>query len=106
MAPRQHAVAPIRGRGQPLSAPKQHTALETRIRPNEPKVPFGRPLKTAIADGSGTLPARAEKHGGHHGFLGFFKSRHKGPQRIVTFLLLPLAILLTCALIFVILKIL
>jgi hypothetical protein len=106
ITPRQDAIAPIWKGGPRLTAPKQHTSLRNRFCPSEPKVPFKRPLKTALADEAGELLAPEEKPESHHGVLEFFKDSHKGHQRIIMFLLLPLAILLTCAVIFVILKIL
>jgi len=106
ITPRQDAIAPIWKGGPRLTAPKQRTDLRKRTGPSEPKVPFKRPLKTAVAYESDKLLVPEEKPEIHPGVLEFFKSSHKGHQRIITFILLPLAILLTCAVIFVILKIL
>jgi len=71
-----------------------------RIRPKSPRVPFvGR---TAAEPGT-KRPAADAPHGKRR-FLAFFRSRRKGRSRVINFILLPLAILLTAAALVYILK--
>lgn len=72
---------------------------ENRIRPKEPKAPFAHPLQTKIPPGKDPsfLPPARSRTG--HRFHHFFGSRRKGRYRIINFLVLPLAVLLTLLLI-------
>lgn len=78
---------------------------ENRIRPKEPKIPFGHPLKTVSAPGLDRMaPLLPYKSRSKHSLLRFFRSRRKGGYRIVNFLVLPIAVLLTAAVIVWLLK--
>ncbi|MEI6280238.1 MAG: hypothetical protein WCQ16_12785 [Verrucomicrobiae bacterium] len=102
IAPRKENSLPAGKDAQQPAASRPHAGiLENRIRPIEPRVPFEHPLTTVPADGSGELPG---KHKRIHRFKYFFKSRRRGHHRVVTFIILPLAVLLTIVFIFVILK--
>ena len=107
IVPRKDACAPAAPRvdgedGRETVAPEPPAGLGSRVHPTEPKVPFAHPLKTAVADGPGE-PLEMPK--GSRRFRGFFKSRRLGRHRIVIFILLPLAFLLTAALVYLLLKI-
>ncbi|MFZ4779184.1 MAG: hypothetical protein ACOYM3_27800 [Terrimicrobiaceae bacterium] len=73
-----------------------------RIRPKSPKIPF------AAGDFGTAEPftgdPAAEQHHGKRRLFAFFRSRRKGRYRIINFILLPLAILLTAAALVYILK--
>ncbi|TSA36143.1 MAG: hypothetical protein D4R65_02960 [Verrucomicrobiaceae bacterium] len=77
---------------------------ENRIRPKSPKIPFQEPLKTEVTPGPdpALLPKAKSRTG--HSLPHFFRSRRKGRYRVINFLVLPLAVLLTFLLIIVILK--
>jgi len=70
-----------------------------RIRPKEPKIPFQEPLKTSVPPGQDPSYSPAARSRTGHSFLHFFRSRRKGRYRIINFLVLPLAVLLTFLLI-------
>jgi len=108
ITPRKDACAPAALRadgedGWEATAPEPPAGLGSRVHPTEPKVPFAHPLKTAVADGPGE-PLEMPK-GSSRRFRGFFKSRRLGRHRIVIFIVLPLAFLLTAAFVYLLLKI-
>ncbi|MEI6034963.1 MAG: hypothetical protein WCS65_11875 [Verrucomicrobiae bacterium] len=123
IAPRKANVAPA-GKGEPQPpASTDHVRMGGGNRPNKPKIPFKQrsgkpfkkgkkkplnlPLKPAADRGPGNrVPPEDRNRGVKARLLVFFTSRRKGNYRIVTYVLLPLAVLLTIALVFVILKIL
>jgi hypothetical protein len=86
------------------SVRKPHQELGRRIRPANPKVPFNEPLQTPPADGAAKPMLPPGRHGIHRGFRRFFTSRRKGSHRIVTFIILPAAVLIAFGIIFVVLK--
>lgn len=102
ISPRKEKVAPAGNDEQAGAVPP--AVRGARHRPPEPKVPFEQPLKTALANGPREVIVPTERHWRRHGILGFFRSRRKGHQRVVTFIFLPLAVLLASAVIFLILK--
>lgn len=77
---------------------------ENRIRPKAPKIPFQDPLKTVVTPGPdpSVLPHIKSRAG--HRFLHFFRSRRKGRYRVINFIVLPIAVLLTFFLIFCMIK--
>jgi len=83
---------------------KPHEVLGRRTHPASPKVPFGQPLRTLVAAGDAKPLPPPEKHGLRRGLRRFFTSRRKGSHRIVTFIVLPTAVIVAFGVIFLVLK--
>jgi len=95
--------------GEP--APRLHLAPEepiwergNRIRPKAPKIPFHDPLKTAGNPGPDPSVLPQVKSRAGRRFLHFFRSRRKGRYRVINFIVLPIAVLLTFLVIFCMIK--
>jgi hypothetical protein len=75
-----------------------------RICPKSPKVPFEEPSRTIEAPGSAPGTTFAPRHGSRRGLIAFFRSRRQGRTRVLNYIVLPIAVLLALALIFVLFK--
>jgi hypothetical protein len=79
-------------------------ARRNRICPKSPKVPFVQPPRTIEAPGLASGTSIPPRHGSRRGIIAFFRSRRQGRSRILNYIVLPIAILLALALIFVLFK--
>lgn len=61
--------------------------------PAQPKIPFQSALPVAETHPAGLAPRKTH----HRGFFAGFRSRRKGRQRVMAFIVLPLAALATAA---------
>lgn len=75
-------------------------ARRNRILPKSPRVPFEQPPKQGEALGT-SVPSR---RGSKRGIIAFFRSRRQGRSRILNYIVLPIAVLIALALIFVLFK--
>ncbi len=106
--PRKEQPSPIKNSGQGLRLTPFSTEAvwdrRNRIMPKAPKIPFSPSGGGFGVAGTGTKVPVPEKHHGRRRIFAFFRSRRKGRSRVINFILLPLAILLTAAALIYILK--
>lgn len=91
----------VEGGGLQLNRKPNEPLFQRAIPPSQPRTPFdGAPP----VEPSGAPARPARQHRSRRGLLALLRSRRKGRQRIINFILLPLAVLASAALVVWILK--
>lgn len=96
--------APWEGGGLHLGKLPGAAIFPRAIPPAHPRIPFEDRSPVPRPAGEPVAPAPTRHRRSRHGWIALLRSRRKGRQRIINFILLPLAILATATIVVWIVK--